>query len=430
MPGISNLVDSDMEGFIDENSLLSSASESIEPKDTLPAKKSRKRKCVTMPKPKARVAKTSPVTKPKKLAKKVINAKEKAIEDRMDENAFVDAEDEDVVVKPRGRPANKTKPSKKPELESNIAQEDMEVEQTPLMVQSSHAASKPKTVAPKVIKAAKAPLKKRIISEAIEETQMEDVIIQDEVDEIETLSHPQVKAVQARTESRARQESVIRRRAGSASDTERGDPNLRRKLGDITRKFENIDTKFRQLKEVGITEANANVDKLRRQCEATTEASNNLITSLRKELNVSLPLAQDARRLRSELDAQTSEVALLRKANEELTASLISTQNEIKALQAKLAAARKASVEPAATTHNKTPKGPAQSRPTTVGGTNTESVQLVQMKLDLYSDLTGLIVRSVKRSEDGDTYDCIQTGRNGSKCLLFSFTHSCYKGAS
>ena len=73
--------------------------------------------------------------------------------------------------------------------------------------------------------------------------------------------------------SRSRQEPQYWRRPGSASDTERagGDPNLRRKLGDITKKFENVDLKYRNLKEIGIAEANANVEKLRTQCEATTQ---------------------------------------------------------------------------------------------------------------------------------------------------------------
>lgn len=63
------------------------------------------------------------------------------------------------------------------------------------------------------------------------------------------------------------------RRVGSASDTERsvGDPGLRRKLGDVTRKLENVDLKYRNLKETGVMEANANVEKLRKQCEVTTQ---------------------------------------------------------------------------------------------------------------------------------------------------------------
>lgn len=45
---------------------------------------------------------------------------------------------------------------------------------------------------------------------------------------------------------------------------------LRRKLGDVTNKLENAENKYRSLREVGIVEANANMENLRKQCEATT----------------------------------------------------------------------------------------------------------------------------------------------------------------
>lgn len=38
-----------------------------------------------------------------------------------------------------------------------------------------------------------------------------------------------------------------------------------------------------------------------------------------------------------------------------------------------------------------------------------------QMKENLYGDLTGLIVRGVKHEGGNEVFDCIQTGRNGSK---------------
>lgn len=41
--------------------------------------------------------------------------------------------------------------------------------------------------------------------------------------------------------------------------------------------------------------------------------------------------------------------------------------------------------------------------------------QLAQLKENLYSDLTGLILTNVKKVDDADVFDCIQTGRNGSK---------------
>lgn len=41
-----------------------------------------------------------------------------------------------------------------------------------------------------------------------------------------------------------------------------------------------------------------------------------------------------------------------------------------------------------------------------------------KLKEDLYADLSGLIIRTVKRGGDVDVYDCLQTGRNGSKFIL------------
>jgi hypothetical protein len=43
------------------------------------------------------------------------------------------------------------------------------------------------------------------------------------------------------------------------------------------------------------------------------------------------------------------------------------------------------------------------------------AAQVAQLKEDLYSDLTGLILRGVEIGSEADVYDCIQTGRNGSK---------------
>ena len=79
----------------------------------------------------------------------------------------------------------------------------------------------------------------------------------------------------ARSESQPRRQNPIKRyRAGSASDTERaGDPAIRRKLGDVTRKFETLDLKYRNLREIGIKEADANFEKLRVQSEARAKGT-------------------------------------------------------------------------------------------------------------------------------------------------------------
>lgn len=51
-----------------------------------------------------------------------------------------------------------------------------------------------------------------------------------------------------------------------------------------------------------------------------------------------------------------------------------------------------------------------------------QAAQVALLKEDLYSDLTGLILRGVERGDEADVYDCIQTGRNGSKIFSILFS--------
>ena len=76
-----------------------------------------------------------------------------------------------------------------------------------------------------------------------------------------------------RAGSRTRQPPVNRRRGGSASDTERtgNDPALRRKLGDMAKKVENLEMRYNNLREVGVKEAAANFEKMKVQSEAKTK---------------------------------------------------------------------------------------------------------------------------------------------------------------
>ncbi len=106
----------------------------------------------------------------------------------------------------------------------------------------------------------------------------------------------------------------------------------------------------------------------------------------------------------------------------ELSNSLSEAQNENKVLQAKVASARSASatIESA---NSKAPgsaiKGKGSARTIMVGSAEAaQAAQAAQLKEDLYRDLTGLLVLGVERGPEADTYDCIQTGRNGSRSLL------------
>jgi hypothetical protein len=110
---------------------------------------------------------------------------------------------------------------------------------------------------------------------------------------------------------------------------------------------------------------------------------------------------------------------------EQAASQLAAAQSEVKALQTKLAAARNttATLEQAAL---KAPgsaiKGGGANRANAAAAAEAaHAAQFAQLKEDLYSDLTGLIIRDVKKRDADNFYDCIQTGVNGSKCYSFFF---------
>ena len=444
MPAISDLLDTDMEdstNFIDENSILSSASETglLAPATKKGRQTQGSKNRITKPKAAPRKGKTSLQQASKKPPKKLTAAKKKALEEQVNgqeaqpqnsnhqsANNMGDAS-EDELESPKTLGEQRLEAGAKPKntkakraAAKKVVQQEEEGDQSPTVARSSSSQSGLRKDHPKVVsKPSAASRSKAATRPVIPEPQAEPMDTEAEGQEHSEIAALPPPKSRARAGSSTRQENTFRRRAGSASDTERGgDPNLRRKLGDVTRKFENIDLKYRNLKEVGISEANANMEKLRKQCEATTAASAELITSLKKELAMQAPLAQESRKLQKTLATQESETNKLRANVMELSTSLSSAQNEIKALQAKLATSRSASAS-VESANSKTPGSAlknGQVRTIMVGSAEAaQAAQVAQLKEDLYSDLTGLIVRGVKRTDQGDIYDCIQTGRNGSK---------------
>ena len=216
-----------------------------------------------------------------------------------------------------------------------------------------------------------------------------------------------------------------RERSGSVSGTERerrgGDPELRRKLNDMTRKHENLSLKYENLQEVGEKSAKANFDKLKRATDERAKSAADLIASLKKEL---AEARQTTKVDTSESTALQKQVNNLTASNEKLAAEnkelktktqtaqsdIKAAQNEVKSMEAKLAAAR-AEV----TAQEAKAKGAAAARNVPVN--TSEAQKEAKMKENLYSDLTGLIIRNVKRKDGEDEFDCLQTGRNGSEYI-------------
>lgn len=137
-------------------------------------------------------------------------------------------------------------------------------------------------------------------------------------------------------------------------------------------------------------------------------AAEALIASLQQDVATQSTLASEAAALRTELNTVKASQIALTAQKKTLETNLASAQTEIKTLQAKVVASRSGSEQAV--------KGPANARNVPVIAGEAER-RVLQLKEELYADLTGLLVRDVKRrdAEGEEVYDCIQTGRNGSK---------------
>lgn len=147
-------------------------------------------------------------------------------------------------------------------------------------------------------------------------------------------------------------------------------------------------------------------------------ASNELVASLKADLETQKAVAQQTRTLQKQLKDRDAKVTGLESRADGLTGQLSSAHSEIKTLQTKLAAARNATAN-IESTANKAPGSTIKKNPTNrinpaANAEAAQAVQIARLKEDLYSDLTGLIIRDIKKRESDSLYDCIQTGVNGS----------------
>ncbi len=189
--------------------------------------------------------------------------------------------DELLLVKQptkRGRkPATRTtkRVESEPPQQAKATEKDGEFEYTPTVVRQSKLSKKgPPAAQRPVVSKRQQPTEPRP-EEVIPETQEAPVDVDTSVfpeeDHEDVLPQSVFRPTgNPRPNSRIRQAPLAKRRAGSASDTERtaNDPANRRKLGEMTKKLESLDLKYRNLREVGIKEAETNFERLKSTSEA------------------------------------------------------------------------------------------------------------------------------------------------------------------
>ncbi|KAL1645954.1 hypothetical protein SLS61_008065 [Didymella pomorum] len=388
--------------------------------------------------PAARVAETKKDTAAaKKAGRKALAERKNGADSDAEDADELDEEEATQVAEPV-KPAKRGRPAK-----AKKAQEEEEpAEEEPVPAKRGRKAA-PKEAATKKEAKTKATGKSRLSkrgaeSEAepdtftIPETQAEpdadpmDIEDSIEIEEIpESMPPPQRPSTRPSARrtaaSRTRQPSAAGRRAGSVSDTER-DPAMRRKVGDLTKKLEAMTAKYETLKEAATSSKESSFDQLKKRTDQVAKDQDAVIKALKQQVADLQSRTSELTSLNKSISALTKTNTTLTAENKKLADSLNTAQKENTTLNTKLAAARSSTQA-----ESKIPGSAVKPRTTGVvlpgSAEAAKDAMLQKQKVEMYCDLTNLVIVGVKKNEDDeDVYDCLQTGRNGT--LHFHLTIS------
>ncbi|KAK9327070.1 chromosome segregation protein Csm1/Pcs1-domain-containing protein [Lipomyces starkeyi] len=149
----------------------------------------------------------------------------------------------------------------------------------------------------------------------------------------------------------------------------------------LQKHYDALQTRFSRLSELRETTAEAALSSYRESAERRYAAADELITTLRAELG------ERSKQIK-EMSSRVEEATKADHELDELERTVQKLRQENAILQSKLLA-----------------RGAVAAS----GGSSA----IAQLKEDLFSDLSGLIIRDVRVEDDKTVYDCLQTGRNG-----------------
>lgn len=243
------------------------------------------------------VVKKEAPTKKKTMVKRVALKEQTNRDDRQPEE-IVDEEDrapvesdghdttasiDELVTKEqvpkRGRPTRK-QPEPDAVKETKAVENDGEFEYTPTVVRQTRPHKKPLQVkqaaAGKRNPSADPPYASKVIPETQAMPMDLDSSTLPEGDVYSQEVVPETvfgKSSGKGANSRQRQPFLSTVRAGNVSDIERShdDPAARRRLEEMTKKLEDLDMRYNQLRDVGIKEAQVNFERLKEQSEVKTK---------------------------------------------------------------------------------------------------------------------------------------------------------------
>ena len=176
------------------------------------------------------------------------------------------------------KPVDQTKAvEEQPAEQPKVMEKDGEFEYTPTATRQTKRSGRPAVQKPK------GNIRHTSVDSRAQEKVIPETQVAMEIDQSEPLEEdgdedavPQSifrRTNNVREKTNQRQPTVARRRAGSASDTERGgsDPATRRKLGEMTKKFEKLEMKYRTLRDEGIKEAATNFENYKIQSQSNSK---------------------------------------------------------------------------------------------------------------------------------------------------------------
>ncbi|KTW26189.1 hypothetical protein T552_03080 [Pneumocystis carinii B80] len=167
--------------------------------------------------------------------------------------------------------------------------------------------------------------------------------------------------------------------------------DMEKRLKETIRKMEEFEKKYNCLKNLRQTEVESNFLAYQEIAESRFKVSQTLIDSLTKDIDIKDKRLNELSSSLNDLKAQKQEFEKISENLKSTEQALNHAKSQIAYLNTKLSSRSK--------------------------------LPMAQLKEELYSDLTGLLIRDVKSDPKKTVFDCLQTGRNGTlhfKLSLFS----------
>lgn len=228
------------------------------------------------------------------------------------------------------------------------------------------------------------------------------------------------------------------KKQGSSGDGDKGE-----EYRDLEKAFQELRARYNNLQEAKETEPERRLKEFRKNMkekdaglwslshvvylttlitDGNETERERLIESLRDDLKAQETFSSDTKVLQKKLTAKETEISKLQTKVQELSKSLQDQQNENQMVSAKLVQTQNQLVQVQSHRNNaQVPgsavkpgyRGPLGNPKGNTSAAAADDAWIARAKEDLYADLCGLLILNVKKENDSNVFECVQTGING-----------------